>query len=108
MFGASVEVIRQSGHSFCFTIWNKHRIRVNSIHVTSDRGNLYLQADGSVSDWDISPKWFANIKDFSLSGKTISFISKNLNGTDLKVPEIVKRMGNLRYRGIIGGTGKTL
>ncbi len=83
------------------------RIRVNSIHVTSDRGNLYLQADGSVSDWDISPKWFANIKDFSLSGKTISFISKNLNGTDLKVPEIVKRMGNLRYRGIIGGTGKT-
>ncbi len=83
------------------------QIRLKKISVSADNGNLYLRADGSVSDWDVTPKWFADITDLSLSGKTIGFISKNLNGSKIKIPEIVTRLGNLRFRGIAGGSGET-
>ncbi|MBP7359252.1 MAG: translocation/assembly module TamB domain-containing protein [Prevotella sp.] len=85
----------------------RSQIRIKKLAVNSHSGDIYLRADGSVSDWDIAPKWFANINNLSVSGKTISFISKNLNGINIKVPTIVNRLGNVKLQGIIGGTDKT-
>ena len=82
-------------------------LRVDSLEVKSLEEGFHLQADGSLTSSDLL-RWSANIQDLNLSAKAIDFVSKNVQGKSLKLPEEVTRLGDVRFRGIIGGAGKDL
>lgn len=79
-------------------------VRINALNIGSNNGSLRLTANGSVGNWLLRPKWYAHISDLKMSAAGIKFIADNL-GTRLNLPVIVTRLGNIHYRGEIGGYG---
>ena len=54
---------------------------------------------------DSLPSWNVDIRDLALSAKTVSFISENLQGQRIQVPQELVRMGNIHLRGHAQGKG---
>ena len=52
-----------------------------------------------------SPRWMAEMKDLSLSAKTVNFITENLRGEHVEVPEAISRLGNIHLNGAVSGRG---
>ena len=82
-------------------------VRINHLYIGSTNGSINLKANGSISNWKSTPKWFANIANFNLSSDGIKFISDNL-GKKFNIPTIVTRFGNINYHGVIGGYGRDI
>ncbi len=84
----------------------RERLQVPYIKVSSTTGDISVDMDGEGSRLrQKQPIWKANIHDLSLSAKTINFISENLKGTHIEVPEILTRLGNIHLSGVIDGKG---
>src|SRR3712207_5358357 len=62
-----------------------------------------LVADGSVSNWNATPKWFANIRELNISSQSISEIAK-IN----KKTNVLTRLGDISFVGNVGGLGKDI
>ncbi len=81
-------------------------LEVPQLKVNSTTGDINILIAGHVQQLGKkAPFWTANIHDLGLSAKTISFISENLQGQQIQVPEQVVRMGSIHLSGIITGRG---
>ena len=81
-------------------------IDVSSLLIKSTTGDINIDTDGWIKDITLpAPTWFVNFNDLQLSGKTIAFISENLNGKQIEIPTIVQRLGDIHMRGFAKGTG---
>jgi len=81
-------------------------LEITSLYVSSTTGDIDIDADGWVKDLtQDAPNWLADINDLRLSDKTVNFISENLNGQHVEVPDIVTRLGNIHLKGFAKGTG---
>ena len=79
--------------------------RISSIQVTGH--SIYLLANGSISNWQAKTRWTADIKSLSMQGDGIKFITDNL-GQRLNIPIEVTRLGNIKFKGNLGGYGKDI
>ncbi len=82
------------------------KVVVPDFVVTSTTKDIDINIDGWVLDiTEHEPQWQANINNLNLSAKTLNFISENLKGESMKVPDILRRLGNLQVTGIAKGSG---
>ena len=85
---------------------NGKTLRVPHLTVGSTTGDIGIDIDGEVSDWrQATPQWAARIRDLSLSAKTVNFISENLKGQRIEVPEEIVRLGDIHLTGTASGRG---
>ncbi len=81
-------------------------LEVPKLKISSTTGDIDVNIGAIVQQLaHAQPSWTANIIDLGLSAKTISFISENLQGHSIQVPEEVVRLGNIHLNGIIQGQG---
>ena len=79
--------------------------RISSIQVTGH--SIYLSANGSISNWQAKTRWTADINSLNMQGDGIKFISDNL-GKRFNIPIEVTRLGNIKFKGNLGGYGKDI
>ncbi|MGI6232309.1 MAG: translocation/assembly module TamB domain-containing protein [Prevotella sp.] len=63
--------------------------------------DAHLLAEGFLTSWTDAPNWFANIKDLSWTDAGLKLVAR-------EVPDVVRRIGRLKYRGVAGGKTKNL
>ncbi|MBQ7419124.1 MAG: translocation/assembly module TamB domain-containing protein [Prevotella sp.] len=78
-------------------------IEIPDINVSSSTGDIDIHCNGFIKHLDHQPEWYANLKDLSLSSKTLSFISENLRGQKVEVPDVIDRMGDIHLSGDLSG-----
>ena len=81
-------------------------IEIPDINISSSTGDISIHCDGFAKHINQQPEWYANIKDISLSAKTLNFISENLRGRKVEVPAVIDRMGDIHLSG--DDSGKAL
>ena len=64
-----------------------------------------LRANGNIQDLQETPQWIANIEQLSLNAEALQKIAQNAS-SDLNIPPALLRLGDIAYRGEIGGKGK--
>lgn len=79
---------------------------VESLNIKSANGNVALLANGAVSDWN-HLDWGANILDFYASSEGIANVIDNF-GARFKLPEEVRRLGNVGFKGSFYGNNNEL
>ena len=80
-------------------------LTIDRLLASSEQGNFNLKGSGSMSHIGSTPKWAAKIDDLQISHHTIDFISKNLQGKKADIPEEITRLGNVTFKGQVGGVG---
>ena len=81
-------------------------LEISDLQVGSTTGDINIDMSGLVEQLrQPLPTWRATIRDLSLSAKTIEFISENLQGQRIQVPEALVRLGNIHLTGNISGKG---
>ena len=81
-------------------------LNVPMLAIGSTTGDISLNIGGWIKNLrDSQPAWNADIRDLALSAKTISFISENLQGQRIQVPQELVRMGNIHLKGHAQGKG---
>ena len=78
-------------------------VEIPDVNVSSSTGDIDIHCNGFIKHLDRQPEWYANLKDFSLSSKTLNFISENLRGQKVEVPAVLVRMGDIHLTGDISG-----
>ncbi len=82
------------------------KLAIPEFVITSSTKDIDINIDGWVLDISShEPSWQANINNLNLSAKTLNFISENLKGERMNIPDILSRMGNLHLTGIAKGEG---
>ena len=81
-------------------------LNVPHLTVSSTTGDIGLDIKGTIKNLrQEAPAWMADIQHLDLSGKTINFISENLKGKRVELPDIVNRLGNIHLKGKTTGQG---
>ena len=81
-------------------------LNIPTLTIGSTTGDININIGGWIKNLsDSLPTWNANIHDLALSAKTVSFISENLQGQRIQVPQELVRMGNIHLRGQAKGRG---
>ena len=80
-------------------------LEIPELTISSTTGDIGINMDGWLRHLRSKPSWHANINDLALSAKTMTFISENLQGQRLQVPDEVVRMGSIHMRGYAQGVG---
>lgn len=80
-------------------------LQVNRLSLLADEGRFNLKASGSVSHLNTTPQWLAKIENLRISGKTIDYFSKILQGKKVNIPEEVVRLGDVDFQGEAHGMG---
>ena len=76
------------------------------LSIGSTTGDIAISIGGWAKGLrDSLPSWNVDINDLALSAKTVSFISENLQGQRIQVPQELVRMGNIHLRGHAQGKG---
>ena len=83
-------------------------LRVESLNLNSTDRSLDIAVGGSVSKLSNGMRWAAQVDRLSLSAKTIELISENLKGEKIALPDVVTRLGNVRFQGELGGLRKDI
>ena len=81
-------------------------LKVTTLEVGSNTGDVSMNVSGwlqQLSQHD--PIWTADINDLNLSAHTISFISENIKGEKVNVPDELIRLGDIHMKGFVSGTG---
>ena len=78
-------------------------IEIPDINISSSTGDISIHCDGFAKHINQQPEWYADIKDISLSAKTLNFISENLRGRKVEVPAVIDRMGDIHLSGDVSG-----
>ena len=78
-------------------------VDIPNININSSTGDIDIQCDGYIHHLNKKPEWYANLQDLSLSAKTLNFISENLRGQKVEVPEVVNRLGDIHLNGVVNG-----
>ena len=80
-------------------------INVSNIIVNSSTGSISIKGNGNVSNLHGSPLWTIHFDDLKASADGLAFIAKNLQGKRITIPDEIVRMGNIHFKGDIGGQG---
>lgn len=80
--------------------------RIHQLHFKTQSGSILLKANAKASDWNRKLHWFANIETLQVSDEGVEQIAANL-GSKVKIPKEVLRLGNIYYKGVISGKGKS-
>ena len=80
--------------------------RIHQLHFKTQSGSILLKANAKASDWNRKPHWLANIETLKVSDEGVEQIAANL-GSKVKIPKEVLRLGNIYYKGVISGKGKS-
>lgn len=80
--------------------------RIHQLHFKTQSGSILLKANAKASDWNRKLHWLANIETLKVSDEGVEQIAANL-GSKVKFPKEVLRLGNIYYKGVISGKGKS-
>lgn len=80
--------------------------RIHQLHFKTQSGSILLKANAKASDWSRKLHWLANIETLKVSDEGVEQIATNL-GSKVKIPKEVLRLGNIYYKGVISGKGKS-
>lgn len=80
--------------------------RIHQLHFKTQSGSILLKANAKASDWNRKLHWLANIETLKVSDEGVEQIAANL-GSQVKIPKEVLRLGNIYYKGVISGKGKS-
>lgn len=80
--------------------------RIHQLHFKTQSGSILLKASAKASDWNRKLHWLANIETLKVSDEGVEQIAANL-GSKVKIPKEVLRLGNIYYKGVISGKGKS-
>ena len=80
-------------------------VRIPSLVVRSETGDITISLEGWVKELTKQPTWYADIHDLALSANTVAFISENLKGEKIDVPDILNRLGSIHLTGVSSGKG---
>ena len=80
--------------------------RIHQLHFKTQSGSILLKANAKASDWSRKLHWLANIETLHVSDEGVEQIAANL-GSKVKIPKEVLRLGNIYYKGVISGKGKS-
>ena len=80
--------------------------RIHQFHFKTQSGSILLKANAKASDWNRKLHWLANIETLQVSDEGVEQIAANL-GSKVKIPKEVLRLGNIYYKGIASGKGKS-
>lgn len=80
--------------------------RIHQLHFKTQSGSILLKANAKASDWNRKLHWLANIETLQVSDEGVEQIAANL-GSKVKIPKEVLRLGNIYYKGVISGKGKS-
>ncbi len=83
-------------------------LRVATFSLTSADHSINLDMNGSVTKLASGIRWATRVGKLSLSARTIEFISRNLKGQKINVPEAANRLGDVTFKGDVGGLGKNI
>ena len=80
--------------------------RIHQLHFRTQSGSILLKANAKASDWNRKLHWLANIETLQVSDEGVEQIAANL-GSKVKIPKEVLRLGNIYYKGVASGKGKS-
>lgn len=80
--------------------------RIHQLHFKTQSGSILLKANAKASDWNRKLHWLANIETLRVSDEGVEQIAANL-GSKVKIPKEVLRPGNIYYKGVASGKGKS-
>ena len=80
--------------------------RIHQLHFKTQSGSILLKANAKASDWNRKLHWLANIETLRVSDEVVEQIAANL-GSKVKIPKEVLRLGNIYYKGVASGKGKS-
>lgn len=80
--------------------------RIHQLHFKTQSGSILLKANAKASDWNRMLHWLANIETLRVSDEGVEQIAANL-GSKVKIPKEVLRLGNIYYKGVASGKGKS-
>jgi len=80
-------------------------LRIKDFNLNSHNNKISLQGNGSISNWQLAPKWYADITNLKMSSNDVNFIAANL-GKKIQIPEFVTRLGGILFHGEMGGFRK--
>ena len=83
-------------------------LRVKKLDIHSDDKSLNLLLGGSATKTAEGIRWAVQIGRLTASARTVEFVSENLKGQKVSVPEVVSRLGNVTFSGEAGGAGNAL
>ena len=79
---------------------------IHQLHFKTQSGSILLKANAKASDWNRKLHWLANIETLKVSDEGVEQIAANL-GSKVKIPKEVLRLGNIYYKGVASGKGKS-
>ena len=74
---------------------NSTSLNMKRLNVKSDNGDINLDAKGWIKENGKRKLWYADISKLELSPETSVFISENIEGKTVEVPEMLKKCGNI-------------
>lgn len=79
-------------------------VHIRHLSIASTTGDMAVDCNGRVEHLTKKPRWQAHVNTMLLSAKTVHFISENLKGNSINIPEPLVRMGAIRLHGSAEGT----
>ena len=87
---------------------NNKNLNIHPLLILSEKDGLNIRLRAEVQNLDTQPLWLAHIDDFKVSANSIDQIAKNVSGKDFKMPDVVTRIGNVEFKGDVGGRNKDI
>ena len=86
----------------------RHNMNISRLEAFSHDGLTSLTATGRISKNKTGTAWHADIKRFRCTAQSIDEMLSNSLGKNIKLPEMLMRLGGISYTGGISGTGGIL
>ena len=82
-------------------------LRIEKFLASTKNDILNVDVNGSINNWDATPKWYAKVNDIRLSASAIASFTKAFGG-HVQIPAEIVRLGSIRFIGETGGYGKDI
>lgn len=81
---------------------------IKNLRISSQNNGLGIDASGKITGLASEKSWTADIKHFNCDVSTIQDIVESIKKTDFALPDYVLNLGNIGYKGQIGGNKNNL
>ena len=83
-------------------------LNIRNVELNSHNNNINLYASANISKRKYGVAWNADIKHLTCTGKSINELIHDFLNADTQKIEILERLGNIKYIGILSGYDKIL
>lgn len=83
-------------------------LRVARLAINSSERSMEMHANGWIRNWEVQPIWYANFSKLSMTQTFIDFIAQHIGDKGIVIPATIRRLGNIKLSGNMGGEGKAL